>query len=528
MNNEELRGKKELNNKKSSFFSDTQESKEKVTLPVFYIKTNSTLKNDKEKVNKSLLFDNKSYKNNKLEENKENQDNINNKEKSSKSLLLDNKSYKNNKLEENKENQDNINDKEKSNKSLLLDNESYKNNKLEEKNNEIINVIDENANISNNEKVKRTKEKRKIRKNLNNNNFHTFKEKMYFNYETRLVFKLILFIFFLVMCLIFFKNSFVRKSAETFNYTDNGLLSYKVFVKDSDYYLNNYVEMDKFYIPNLISEMKFYYSYLLKLEKNSTIVYNYSVIQNFYIYERGNEKNLLYSRTDTYKNDNNKIINDNSFLNITDILNFDYNKYRSELQYFKNNYTSGVDGKVEIDFTISYNVNEYKISDSKTINVKIPLSDGIFTIARNTLDTGNHSIIIKPETNDMDKPLMLILSIISGVFTIISMYNLIKFATIPFGKSSNYVTSLNKILKDYDRVIVKTKDVLCLDGYKTIKVMDFNEMLDLRDNLESPILFTEIHKNQKSKFIIAKDNIAYIYTLKDNTEWNDKNESNEK
>ena len=45
-------------------------------------------------------------------------------------------------------------------------------------------------------------------------------------------------------------------------------------------------------------------------------------------------------------------------------------------------------------------------------------------------------------------------------------------------------------------------------------VKNFNELLDVRDNLEKPIIFSEIHKGQKSVFIVRTANETYRYILK--------------
>ena len=45
-------------------------------------------------------------------------------------------------------------------------------------------------------------------------------------------------------------------------------------------------------------------------------------------------------------------------------------------------------------------------------------------------------------------------------------------------------------------------------------VNSFEELLDVRDNLEKPILFYEIHKGQKSLFVVKSGNISYRYVLK--------------
>ena len=76
-----------------------------------------------------------------------------------------------------------------------------------------------------------------------------------------------------------------------------------------------------------------------------------------------------------------------------------------------------------------------------------------------------------------------------------------------------YDLTLAKILREYDRVIVNSKKIVNMDG-EVIDVKSFNELLDVRDNIEKPIIFSEIHKGLKSVFIVKTSNETYRYILK--------------
>ena len=82
-------------------------------------------------------------------------------------------------------------------------------------------------------------------------------------------------------------------------------------------------------------------------------------------------------------------------------------------------------------------------------------------------------------------------------------------------KKSLYDVTLSKILREYDRVIVNSKKIVDLNNEKEIiDVNSFTELLDVRDNLEKPIIFSEVHKGQKSVFIVKTSNETYRYVLK--------------
>ena len=81
-------------------------------------------------------------------------------------------------------------------------------------------------------------------------------------------------------------------------------------------------------------------------------------------------------------------------------------------------------------------------------------------------------------------------------------------------KSTKYSRKLKRILRDYDLIIANVNHSIDESKYEIINVASFEELKDVHDNIGTPILFNEIHKGQKSSFIIVKDNFLYKYVLK--------------
>ena len=105
------------------------------------------------------------------------------------------------------------------------------------------------------------------------------------------------------------------------------------------------------------------------------------------------------------------------------------------------------------------------------------------------------------------------LSIISLFISLIFVLKLVLFYKKTSVKKTVYDVELSKILREYDRVIVNSKNVVDLND-EVIDVKTFDELLDVRDNLEKPIIFYELHKGQKSVFIVKTSTITYRYVLK--------------
>ena len=79
---------------------------------------------------------------------------------------------------------------------------------------------------------------------------------------------------------------------------------------------------------------------------------------------------------------------------------------------------------------------------------------------------------------------------------------------------SKYDKFINKILKEYDRLIVETATSPDEKKYNVLLINSFNELVDVRDNLHSPIMFYNAIDHEMSKFYILNDNNLYLFIVK--------------
>ena len=82
-------------------------------------------------------------------------------------------------------------------------------------------------------------------------------------------------------------------------------------------------------------------------------------------------------------------------------------------------------------------------------------------------------------------------------------------------RKSEYVLALNKILKEYADIIAETHNMPDLDKYDVINVKNFNDLVDVEEELHSPILYFDVKENTESVFVILNNNTAYKFTLRD-------------
>ena len=79
----------------------------------------------------------------------------------------------------------------------------------------------------------------------------------------------------------------------------------------------------------------------------------------------------------------------------------------------------------------------------------------------------------------------------------------------------NYSNKVNRIVKAYKSFIQKINNQFDMSEYQVLQVDTINEMLEIRDTLQSPILMSENEDRTMTKFIIpGNNNLLYVHEIK--------------
>ena len=108
----------------------------------------------------------------------------------------------------------------------------------------------------------------------------------------------------------------------------------------------------------------------------------------------------------------------------------------------------------------------------------------------------------------------LIIELVLFIITCIFLHKIIKYVLSLVVPKSSYDKYVNKILKDYDRLIVEARNTIDISECKVVDVNSFTELLDVRDNLKMPIIYNLIVKHEKGLFYIKNGNDVYKYIVK--------------
>lgn len=344
------------------------------------------------------------------------------------------------------------------------------------------------------------------------------KRGIYLGYYSRLIFNVILFLSLVVTSYIFINKSIVIQEAKNVSYEEHGNTDYKVFLKDNIYYEDKYLDKNMSYIANLIDYISVDYNYKFKADTLFNGEYSYKIRADLEILNAENKTLFFTKKYDLIKEKTFTIENQNEY-NIVENIKIDYDHYNSLANGFKSSYGVDTESNLIIYLDIYRNIDQNSINNPNingkgTIKLTIPLSEKAINIKMDSMEINNKNVITSLDDYYLEDIKYLIIGIISLIISLYLFIKIVKRLSRLSISPTDYDKTLKKILNQYDRLIVTTSSMPNLEKNNIIKLKEFVELLDAKDNLHKPIFFIEVTPHQKAYFFIQDDDKIILFTLK--------------
>lgn len=342
-------------------------------------------------------------------------------------------------------------------------------------------------------------------------------KKIYIPFFCRVIFHTLFFVVLFLIGIEFIINSLKIEHKEQLYLKETGNVNYSVCLINNDFFEEECLNPNMTYIASLIKNIPLNFNYQLTSNKNDLInTINYEILAKLII--KNNETSAKYfekeyilqekTNTDIKKEDNTYTLNKK--------INIDYKYYNNVANKFKTQYAVDFESYLEVSLNIYNDINTYyNIPTSGKVIAQIPLSQKAIEIKLDTQEinkTQNKTLTTK--NFNVENWLRLILGIILILLSFYFISSLLYLLRICKTKNTPYDKYIKKILKEYDRLIVETSTFPILENYNILKINNFNELIDVRDNLRLPIMYYEVVKHEKAHFYILHENNLYLYTLK--------------
>lgn len=363
----------------------------------------------------------------------------------------------------------------------------------------------------NEEKENQTKKIVKEEKNRTSVN-----EKTYVSYFNRVLIYALSLLLCFILATIFMSNAVTTKKDQFITYKETSNLDYKVNLKKNDFYEQKYLGKDMIYVASLIDTIDIDFNYIFDIEKKSDVNFDYDITGKLVISDT-NGQNTFYEKEYDLSKTKKESINAKKSHKINEKISIDYDKYNNLANKFRTNY--GID--TTSNLIVSLNVhkkgsdkNEYKLDNKSAVSVTIPLSEKAINIKIDRNDINNSSQLFTSSSVTIDNYAYLLISIVFIILLPVFMFPLVGLLLSMETNKSPYDKYINKILNEYDRLIVETTTAPDIENKNIIRIDSFNELLDVRDNLSLPIKYYIITKHQKCNFYINHNDELYLLTIK--------------
>jgi len=319
-------------------------------------------------------------------------------------------------------------------------------------------------------------------------------------------------LFLLVSTLTFIKSFNFDETVEKANYSINGASDYTVYLKDNDYYETDYLNSGMKYVASLINTINVKFDYEVHANKDLDLDYTYKIVGNLKVYDKDNSGKVLYTKIYDLSEPVSKKINSNNLV-INEDVNIDYGLYNEHVNKYLAEYGLLADAELEVSLNVyingEYDHSQQNIASGKVMTIKIPLSEQTLDIKIDNSEVSSSDRLFDSSSYSVSN---LGLFIVSAITLIISVYLVVLSTklTKKYIDENIYTITLNKILKEYDRIIVNGNVTIDENKFSNKVYIDsFEELVDASQSFNEPILFYDVVPGEKCFFIIIKGDTLY-------------------
>jgi hypothetical protein len=318
---------------------------------------------------------------------------------------------------------------------------------------------------------------------------------------------------------------FFSMDRETFiRYTEEGDVDYSVTLKNNEIFGDVVLGEDNMYVASLLDTVKMDFSYKLLMEQAAKYTYSYDADAHIVIKDSSTKKLIYKGRLsgeteELLKKETISIDNPEQRLSFSKTLYVNYAQYNDRARAIVEALSlKGVTCTLEVAMNISVNGTVENFDKDKngtyTFSLEMPLNvDKVSFSKTSGVPTGESKIIITNE--GYVRLVFLILAVIFLVLTALFALAFIAFIFLTRNTDINYNIKVNKVVSNYKSYIQKIVNPFDRMGYQLLILSDFNELLEIRDTIQSPILMNENEDKTCTTFMIPTNTkLLYIYEIK--------------
>lgn len=297
------------------------------------------------------------------------------------------------------------------------------------------------------------------------------------------------------------------------SYTQESNLDYNVYLKENEFINNENKDSKEAYILDFIDYVRVTSLYKFDSTTKTSVQGTNKLVA----------KLKVYYRESTDKSNNPEVMTKEKVLD-EKVMNFNDSKFSTVSTYdiyldeyidiiknFQNEVKIAVDSYLEVSYVSDFTgkVGGASYLDNNSSTLRIPLSDSVIKIENLKSERKTENVY----ESDLVKTNKVVMSyiVIANIITFVIICLLLR-KLFTFTNKSEYERTINKILRNYDDIIVNTSNMIDVSKYKLIEIDEFKEILNLSRELLLPIMNYKV-KEGVTWFYVIKDDILYRHVV---------------
>lgn len=301
----------------------------------------------------------------------------------------------------------------------------------------------------------------------------------------------------------------------SYAYTVKQSASAEVNYFDSSFFGQAPAPVNNAYVASLTDTIKARFSYNFTANQSANITYTYSakaqIKANYSLKGNADESSNVWVQDYPLIAPVTKTASGTAITE-TQQVSIPYAEYQKTSNNFRNTLALPSNGEAVITFTmqVSGSTDGTPFTDDRTSTVSVPLDQQIYQPAVKFDKEETKTVVSQNAKQGQDRTSKI--QLIGGSVAALGGLALMVYGLRKRIFKSAYQRQLDKIYRYHDGIIVRTSRPINLEDHRIIPMRTFEDMLNLEEELKTPIIADEI-SSTNTNFMIAHDGAMYLYKL---------------
>ena len=317
-----------------------------------------------------------------------------------------------------------------------------------------------------------------------------------------------------LVCIFFTFYTLKINKARYVSYQEDSDVHYKVYLKDNDFFEDDYLEENQQYIASVIDTIDADYHYHIGIgDRDVHYYYQYKINAYVDVLEK-NSGNSLFHYEDELLPLKEYVDNYATESDVIENVKIDYQKYNDMVRKFIEVYDlDNIDCNLSVQMIVDVATDVKAETNQSVISLEMPLS--LKTVS---IDTDSTAVASRGNVlvyHRRESVVFLLVCLILFCVDVMVIVRFVQFSMNSRSVRDIYEQQLRKLLTNYHNYIQKIDNEFEFKGYQVLYVNEFTDLLEIRETISEPILMASDPNNKATFFIVpSSTKILYVYSIR--------------